>query len=135
MKQVITLLFGALFGFFLSRSRATDYEAILGMFRLKDFHIAGVMAVGIATAALGLWIVRGTGRSTSLSGDPMSLAKKPSHAWLLPAGILFGVGWALTGACPGTALGQLGEGKLYGGFTVLGMLVGTLAFGLTRPRS
>lgn len=117
---LVFLFFGALFGFLLSRARATDYTAIVGMFRLTDLHLMGVMAVAIATAALGLALLRRT------SG--VKLATKPVCAGIFFGGLVFGVGWALCGACPGTALAQLGEGKLYALATIGGILAGTWWF-------
>jgi uncharacterized membrane protein YedE/YeeE len=114
---LVFLFFGALFGFLLSRARATDYAAIVDMFRLVDLHLMGVIAVAIATAALGLAVLRQT------SG--VKLATKPARAGIFLGGLVFGVGWALAGACPGTALAQLGEGKLYALATIGGILAGT----------
>jgi hypothetical protein len=124
VKRVVFLIAGATFGFFLSRARATDFAAIHGMFELTDLHLFGVIGVAIASAALGLALLRRTS-STSLVGDPIHLATKPYHRAVLGGGVIFGVGWALSGACPGTALAQLGEGKLYALSTAAGILAGT----------
>jgi uncharacterized membrane protein YedE/YeeE len=124
MKRFVFIFFGALFGFCLSRARATDYDAILGMFRLTDLHLFGVIGVAIATAGLGLLVLRKIGVH-SLGGEPIRLAPKPMHASVFTGGLIFGVGWALSGACPGTALAQLGEGKLYALATVAGIVAGT----------
>jgi uncharacterized membrane protein YedE/YeeE len=124
VKALVFLVSGAVFGFFLSAARATDYAAIHGMFKLTDLHLFGVIGVAVATAALGLWLVRRAG-ARSLGGAPISLAHKPLHRAVFVGGIVFGLGWALSGACPGTALAQLGEGKLYALATVLGIVAGT----------
>ncbi len=124
MKPVVFLSAGALFGFLLSQARATDYAAIHGMFTLTDLHLFGVIGVAIATAAAGLaWLRRGA--STALNGERINVSPKPYHKAIFAGGLVFGVGWALSGACPGTALAQLGEGKLYALATVLGVLFGT----------
>jgi uncharacterized membrane protein YedE/YeeE len=124
MKRAIFVAFGALFGFLLSRARATDYDAILGMFLLVDLHLFGVIGVAIASAALGLYLERRT-RAHTLFGDPICIEKKPARSGALAGGVVFGVGWALAGACPGTALTQIGEGKLYAFATAAGILAGT----------
>ena len=85
------LLFGILFGFLLSRARATEYDVIVGMFRFTDLHLAGVMAVAIAVAAAGLYLLRRA--KAAIDFQP-----KPPHRWMWLAGLVFGTGWALTGA-------------------------------------
>lgn len=124
MKPVAFLASGALFGFLLSRGRATDYAAILGMFRLTDLHLFGVIGVAVATAAAGLALLRKSG-AHALGGGPIKVEKKPYHKAVFAGGVVFGIGWALSGACPGTALAQLGEGKLYALSTIAGIIVGT----------
>lgn len=124
MKALFFLATGVVFGFLLSMARATHAEAIIGMFRLSDLHLFGVIGIAIATAALGLALLRRTGRK-SLSGETIHLEPKPYHGAVLLGGVIFGVGWAISATCPGTALAQLGEGKLYALATVAGILVGT----------
>lgn len=91
------LIFGALFGFILSRARATDYDTIISMFRFTDLHIAGVIGVAIAVAALGLYLLRES-QARALVGRPIEVHPRPTHRWMLVAGLVFGTGWALTGA-------------------------------------
>lgn len=97
MTSLLYLVFGVAFGFLLSRSRASDYNAILGMFRFDDFHIMGVMAAAIGTAALGLLWLRRRGQAKAVIGCDLELNQKPMHRGVLPAGLVFGTGWALTG--------------------------------------
>lgn len=118
MKNLVFVCFGTAFGFLLSRARATDFDAILGMFRLTDLHLFGVIGVAIATAAAGLYL----GQRAGLVAP---IARKPMTRSVFTGGLVFGVGWALAGTCPGTALAQVGEGKLYALATTLGILAGT----------
>lgn len=124
-------LFGILFGFVLSRASVTDYDVIAAMFRLADFHLFGVIGSAIATAALGLWLLRRAG-NTTISGAPIELRRKPWQRGAIWGGLLLGAGWALSGACPGTSLVQIGEGKMVALFTVAGILIGTYAYGWVR---
>lgn len=95
--NAVLLLFGIAFGFLLSRARATDYDVIVGMFRFTDFHLMGVMATAIAVAAAGIHLLRRS-RSQALMGCAVEVSAKPPHRWTLAAGMVFGAGWALTGA-------------------------------------
>jgi hypothetical protein len=128
------LLFGAGFGFVLSRARATDYDTITGMFRLRDFYLVGVMGVAIAVAAIGLAVLKRQRRSAVLGG-PIEVHPKPAQPGLFAAGLVFGTGWAVTGACPGPVMTQLGELKLYALFTAAGILTGTWVFGARGARA
>lgn len=114
--------FGALFGFLLVRVGATSYDAIADMFLLRDLHLVGVIVLAIATAALGFAVLRR--RGVARGGVRLALEGKPLKPGLVTGGLLFGVGWALTGTCPGTAIAQLGEGRVAAIVTFAGILVG-----------
>lgn len=95
--NALYLVFGALFGFLLSRARVTDYDTMMALFRLQDFHVAGVMGIAIATAAVGLaWLKRRGG--SALAGCPIELDTKPMQRGLFAKSLVFGAGWALSGA-------------------------------------
>jgi hypothetical protein len=134
MGGLLYIVWGALFGFLLHQARVTDYDAILGLFLFRDFHLMGVMGTAIATAALGLAVVRRRARS-SPSGEPAEVRPKKLHGGVVAGSLVFGIGWALSGACPGTALAQVGEGKFYALATLAGLLLGTLAYGAWRSSS
>ena len=116
------LLFGVGFGFVLSRIGATSHDAIAGMFLLTDLRLAGVMALAIGLLAVGFTFVR-RHHLTSARGVPIALEVKPFTPWLAVGASMFGVGWSLSGACPGTALAQVGEGRLSALATVSGILL------------
>jgi uncharacterized membrane protein YedE/YeeE len=129
-----TYLFGVVFGFLLVRAGATDHALMMRMFLLEDPHMAGVMGVAIGLAAFGLHVIRRF-RIRTLQGLAPPMNPKPERPHWLLGSLLFGVGWALTGTCPGTALAQVGEGQLVGLFTVLGLVLGSalhLRFGKSR---
>jgi uncharacterized membrane protein YedE/YeeE len=114
---------GLVFGFLLSRVGATDYDAISGMFALTDLHLVGVIGLAIAVSAAGFALFRRFG-VRARGGAPLALVKKPYTPGVLWGGLLFGVGWALAGACPGTAIAQIGEGRLAGVVTFAGIVLG-----------
>ncbi|MDF1660952.1 MAG: YeeE/YedE thiosulfate transporter family protein [Planctomycetota bacterium] len=128
MTRILSFLsLGALFGFLLTRAEATEYNRIAGMFLFKDMHLAGVMGVAIAVAAIGLRLLK-SGTVKPLGNKKLDVQKKPYHKYQFVAGITFGVGWALTGACPGTALAQVGQLKVQGIVVTLGILTGVFAY-------
>lgn len=115
--------FGLLFGYFLSKSQATDFDAMEDMLRGHSVQLWGVIGMAIFIVALGLfifqWIPKPTLSGKDLDWKPMKL--RPER---ILGALVFGVGWALSGACPGTALTQIGEGKLMAFVTVAGILTG-----------
>lgn len=117
------IFFGLVFGLVLVRVGATSFDAIAGMFLLSDLHLVGVIGSAVALNALGLWWLR-RGQIRSREGAPLALATKPLVPGLAVGALLFGAGWALSGTCPGTALAQIGEGKLAGLVTFAGIVAG-----------
>lgn len=132
VNRLVFVVLGAGFGFALVEARATDPAAIVDMFLLRDLHLFGVIGSAIATAALGFALQRRRGRA--LFGAACELGPKPLHDRVLAGGIVFGAGWALSATCPGTALAQLGEGKLYALSTIAGISAGSLLHALAGTR-
>ncbi|HLV67299.1 MAG TPA: DUF6691 family protein [Polyangiaceae bacterium] len=128
------VLFGIAFGFVLSRAGATSYATIADMFTFRDLHLMGVIGVAVGLSAIGFAFIRRRG-AQSVSGAPITLARKPMGAGVIPGSLLFGVGWALAGACPGTVLAQLGEGRVPALATLFGILVGTALAGRLERRT
>ena len=126
------LVFGTLFGYFLSKARATDYDSIVDMFLCREFQLYGVICTAVAVVSLGLFLMRRKKISTK-SGAPLELEKLEWDPSRLTGAFLFGAGWALTGTCPGTSLAQIGEGKLVALFTVIGILAGVWAYKKYKP--
>jgi uncharacterized membrane protein YedE/YeeE len=126
------IAYGALFGFLLSRAGATDFDVITGMFRLTDLHILHVIGLAVAVAAAGLHLFR-RGLLRPRTGAPAAIETKPWTPGLVAGALLFGVGWALSGTCPGTSLAQIGEGRLAGLVTFAGILLGAWLASLRAP--
>jgi uncharacterized membrane protein YedE/YeeE len=124
---------GAVFGFILSRAGATDYDAISGMFRLTDLHLFGVIGLAVAVSAAGFFVTRRYGLR-ALNGELVHLTQKPMTKGLAAGALLFGLGWGISGTCPGTALAQIGEGRLSGLVTFSGILLGAWVQGWQARR-
>lgn len=117
---------GFLFGILLQWSEVIRYDRQLGALRLKDFTILKFMLSAIAVAMVGTYILRDMGLA-KLSIKPMIMGA------VIPGGILFGIGWALLGYCPGTSAGALGEGRLDAFWGILGMLAGAGIYAEAYP--
>jgi uncharacterized membrane protein YedE/YeeE len=128
------LLFGSVFGFILSRVGASDYDLIFRMFTGEDLKLAYVIITAIVTAGIGMRVLKRTG-SVGRDGKPITISKKPLDIRKnILGGAVFGLGWAISGACPGTVLAQVGEGKLLGMATMLGMVLGTYFYALMAEK-
>ena len=126
------LLCGTAFGFVLSRVGAADYSYIQGMFLFTELQLYGIIGVAVAVIMPALWVLKRRGQT--VLGAPLQVTPKPSHRGNIVGGVMFGVGWSLTGMCPGPVLVNVGEGKLYAIAALAGVLVGAGLFGSLYPR-
>lgn len=126
-RKIGYLLAGVFFGFTLSRSGASDYNYIYHMFTGENLKLALLMGTAIIVAAIGMIILKALGNK-DVKGKEIKINRKPLNKYTIIGGILFGIGWAVSGACPGTVLAQIGEGKVLGLVTFFGMLVGTYIY-------
>jgi uncharacterized membrane protein YedE/YeeE len=111
-------LYGLLLGFVLSRTGFSDFGELHKMFVFSDLRLFLTFAVGVALSMGGFLAL------TKLKRMP----KRPFHPGTVVGGVLFGVGWATTGACPSLVMVQIGEGRYVGAATLAGILVGVLAY-------
>ena len=126
------LLLGICFGFILIKSGVSNYDVIRDMFLFRSWHLYGVLAVAVGTAfSLTLLLKRLQARAL-LTGEPIDMSVKTLSRNHLYGGLICGLGWAITGACPGPALAQIGFGTLAGLFTLIGVFVGTYLFGVQQ---
>lgn len=120
------------FGLVLSRSGASDYDFIQRMFLFRDVQLYGIMGTAVVVAAPGIWLLKRHGKT--LDGDPLVVEPKPLHRGNVVGGVLFGIGWAMTGMCPGPILVNIGEGKLYALGALAGTLLGAYGLGAAYPK-
>ena len=129
MKNVSFALVGILFGITMTKSEAISWFRILEMFRFESFHMYGIIGVAVTLSALILLIMKKsktkTWRNTVVTYVPMKL--RPTRHIL--AGTIFGLGWALLGACPGPMYVLIGQGYWIIGVVLLGALAGTYSYG------
>lgn len=129
---LLYLLFGAIFGFILSRSGAADYNYIQGMFLFTNFQLYGIIGTAVALTAPGIWLIKRHGRT--LLGRPIRIELKPQHRGNIAGGVLFGIGWSICGMCPGPIFVNVGEGKIYALAALAGALAGAGLFGAIYTR-
>lgn len=126
------VLLGTIFGFVLSRSGAADYDYIQGMFLFERFQLYGIIGTAVLLTAPGLWAIKRWGRTAT--GAPIAIERKPMHRGTVVGSLLFGVGWSMTGMCPGPILVNIGEGKVYALAALAGAVAGAALFGVSYER-
>jgi uncharacterized membrane protein YedE/YeeE len=128
MRSLLTMVLGVALGFVMSRIGFTSWDDVHGMFTFTDFRLLLAFMTSVAVLAVG-WIVVG-----KLTSRGLAYAPRVMHPGILGGGALFGVGWALTGACPTSALVQVGEGQLAALCTVGGIIVGNWVYAVVHER-
>lgn len=126
---------GCLFGIVLVKSEVVSWFRIHEMFLFESFHMYGVLGSAVTVAATALAILERVGAS-ALTGEPICVPRKELgrgyRYWI--GGSLFGVGWALTGACPGPLFTLIGAGSSVFVVVALSAVAGTWTYGLVRAR-
>lgn len=122
MSLLYGLITGILFGILLQKAEVLRYDKQVGAMRFLDMTIFKFMLTSIIVAAIGLHLLDGFGLvKFSIKGTSVGAQ--------VVGGSLFGIGWAILGYCPGTAVGALAEGHLDGLWGIIGMLVGGALYG------
>lgn len=125
------LFAGLLFGIILVKSEVISWFRIQEMFRLQNFHMFGVIGSAVAVGMLSVWIIKKYKLKT-IYGEPIEFVSKKLNKGNIYGGLLFGFGWAITGACPGPLFAQIGAGTTVIIVTLLSAIAGTWVYGLTR---
>ncbi|MCE7990396.1 MAG: YeeE/YedE family protein [Roseivirga sp.] len=134
MKYIKYLILGTVFGVVLTKAELISWFRIYEMFKFEAFHMYGVIGSAVVVGIVITLIVKKS-RMKSLSGDPIIInPKKFSIPRYLLGGIIFGLGWALTGACPGPLFVQVGNGYLVMIVAIASGLLGTYVYGLLRNK-
>lgn len=122
------ILYGIIFSIILIKVEAISWFRIQEMFLFESFHMYGVLFSGIFVALVGVQLIKFKDRNKSES-DKTPFAKKPLRLKAnLIGGILFGLGWAVTGACPGPIYALIGTGLFPAIFILIGALLGAFIF-------
>ncbi len=133
--KLASVILGSIFGFLLVSIGATTFDLQAKMFLFQDFQLPIVLGMAVFTGATGMWMLARMEAKTLLLQEEISHVSTRITPPLIVGATVFGIGWALTASCPGTAMAMLGEGKLTGVPVVLGILIGTLLFGFYNKRS
>lgn len=125
---------GIVFGIVMAKSEAISWYRIQEMFRFQSFHMYGIIGVAVVTGVCGVFLIKKLGlRDTS--GNPIVFfPKEKSIIRYLAGGTIFGMGWALSGACPGPMIVNIGYGYIALLIVFLFSVAGTFLYGLLQDK-
>lgn len=134
MKYFKYLILGTVFGIVLTKAELISWFRIFEMFKFQAFHMYGVIGSAVVIGIIITQYIKRT-KMKAMSGDPIVMAPKQfSYPRYLIGGTIFGLGWALTGACPGPLFVQVGNGYLVMIVAIASGLLGTYVYGLLRNK-
>lgn len=127
------LIIGILFGIVFIKAEIISWFRIQEMFRFQSFHMYGVIGSAIAVGALSVWLIRKYNIKT-IYGEEVVIHPKEFNKGQVIGGLIFGLGWAMTGACPGPLFAQIGSGATAIAITLLSAIAGTWLYGYIREK-
>src|SRR4051812_21900471 len=127
------LIVGTVFGIVFVKAEIISWFRIQEMFRLQSFHMYGVIGSAVMVAMLSVWLLK-KWNVKSISGEAITLQPKNFQKGQIYGGLIFGLGWALTGACPGPIYAQIGTGVTVVLVTLLSAIAGTWVYGAIRDK-
>lgn len=134
MKYIKFLLIGVLFGVVMTKSEAISWFRIQEMFRFHSFHMYGIIGSALATGIVLVQIIKRKKINTYHGKKIVFNNKDLSVPRYLFGGIVFGLGWALSGACPGPMYTLIGNGFTVFIVVILSALLGTYVYGLLKDK-
>ena len=126
------MVIGIYFGIVLTKSEVVRWQRVHDMFLFKEPDLYLIIGVGVIVAMISMLIMKRF-RAKSIEGKPIVYQPKPYHKGIIPGGICFGAGWAITGACPGPIYAQIGGGEMWALVTLGGALLGMFSYAWLKP--
>ena len=127
------LIVGLAFGIVFVKAEIISWFRIQEMFRLQSFHMYGVIGSAVAVGMISVWLIKKFGIKT-MYGEKIEFHKRTFNKGQVYGGLLFGLGWAITGACPGPLFAQIGTGATVVAVTLLSAVAGTWVYGYFREK-
>ena len=133
LSNIKYLIVGTLFGIVFVKAEIISWFRIQEMFRLHSFHMYGVIGSAVVVGMLSVFLIKKFSIKT-LSGEKVEFHPKKFQKGQIYGGLLFGLGWAITGACPGPLFAQIGSGYVVVLATLLSAIAGTWTYGYLKDK-
>lgn len=134
MKTLKFILVGFVFGIVLTKSEAVSWYRIYEMFLFQSFHMYGIIMTAIITGVVGVQLIKRK-KLNDITGTLIEIQDKEKGTfryWI--GGLIFGLGWALVGTCPGPIFILIGSGFMSVGLVLIGAVLGTFIYGVVKDR-
>ncbi len=132
-RNFLFLLMGIIFGTTLIKADAVSWFRMQEMFHFQGFQMYGIFLTAIPTGALSVWLIKKFNIKT-IDKEPVVIVKKKFNWGIIFGSMIFGIGWALTGTCPGPIYVQIGSGLTIAILTLISALAGTWVYGYFKPK-
>ena len=134
MKNILSLLLGTVFGIVLVKAEVLSWFRIQEMFAFQSIHMYGIIGLAMVVGALSVFIIRKL-EAKSIEGNVIELKDKaPNYKSAYFGGTIFGLGWAMTGACPGPMYALIGSGTTVMVLAVIMGVLGVLTYAALRSK-
>ncbi len=127
------LIVGIVFGIVFVKAEIISWYRIQEMFRLHSFHMYGVIGTAVVVGMISVWVIKRF-KIKTIQGETVVFHKKDFHWGNVIGASMFGLGWAITGACPGPLFAQIGSGFAVVIVTLISAIAGTWVYGLVREK-
>jgi uncharacterized membrane protein YedE/YeeE len=133
-RYAVFLLLGMYFGVVLMKAEVVSWYRIQEMFRFQSFHMYGVIGSAVLVGMVSVWLIKRF-KVRTFGGDAITLSPKdPTYRRYIFGGTIFGLGWAMTGACPGPIAALIGSGQTVFVVVLVSAILGTYVYGLLQKR-
>ena len=133
MSKIASVILGITFGFILTKSEVISWFRIQKMFRFEEPYMYLIIGTAVVVGIISIQILKISGFK-SLNKEELDLSGKVLNKGTIIGGIIFGIGWAITGACPGPIFAQIGSGEYAAFSTLIGALAGSFLFNLLKEK-
>lgn len=127
------LLIGIYFGIVLTKSEVVRWQRVHDMFLFNEPFMYLIIGTGVVVAGISMFLMKKF-HAKSIHGNPIEYKPKPFHTGVVLGGMIFGAGWAITGACPGPIYAQIGGGAWMAWFTLAGAMSGMFLYAWMKPK-
>ena len=127
------LAVGIVFGIVFVKAEIISWFRIQEMFRLQSFHMYGVIGTAVVVGAISVFLIKKF-KVKTIHGEEITFTNKKFNKGQIYGGLIFGLGWAVTGACPGPLFAQLGTGVIAISVVILSSIAGTWVYGKFREQ-
>ena len=131
MKDIKYILFGIVFGILLTKAEVISWFRIHDMFLFKEAHMYLIIGSAIATAAISVLLIKYF-KVKTLDHKEIVIDSKALNKGTVIGGVMFGIGWAMTGACAGPIFAQIGAGEWAAIITLIGAVLGAYSYSVTK---